>query len=83
MGFVPNKVWGKCVANGAGGVPAMTAWVDGTDVGFTATNPSDPVIASWAKNSTNSIEFTWPIVIDNWIEPRCTVASVSLHLRTL
>ncbi len=24
-----------------------------------------------------AIEFTWPIVIANWIEPRCTVAGIS------
>jgi hypothetical protein len=35
-----------------------------------ANTPNDPIIASWAENSSKSIEFTWPIVIKNWIEPR-------------
>ena len=31
---------------------------------------------AWATNSTASIELTWPIVVRNWIAPRCTLASV-------
>ena len=27
--------------------------------------------------STTSIEFTWPIVLANWIAPRCTIAAIS------
>jgi hypothetical protein len=34
------------------------------------------VPAAWALNSTTAIEFTWPIVVRNWIAPRCTLASV-------
>jgi hypothetical protein len=72
VGFVPNKVWGKCTAGGGPGFPSMTGWVsaDGATVGFMANTPNDPIIASWAENSSKSIEFTWPIVIKNWIEPR-------------
>jgi hypothetical protein len=34
------------------------------------------VPASWSTNSTTAIEFTWPIVVANWIQPRCTIASI-------
>ncbi len=30
---------------------------------------------SWLVN-TQAIELTWPIVLHNWIEPRCTIASI-------
>ena len=60
-------------------MPTFTPWVSTggkgapTAVGFTT---SSPLPASWAKSKPNTIEFAWPIVIRNWIEPRCTVASI-------
>ena len=48
---------------------------DNQTVGFTV---SKPLPAAWA-NSTTAIEFSWPIVIANWIQPRCTIASVDFE----
>ena len=42
-------------------------------VGFTT---SAPLPASWAQSKPGTIELVWPIVIRNWIEPRCTIASI-------
>lgn len=78
VGFVANHTWGHCVLSGVTNssvIPAMRSWVsaDKKTVGFLA---SSPIPAAWLINSTHSIEFTWPIVLKNWIAPRCTVASI-------
>ena len=51
----------------------MTPWQssDGS-VGFSTEND---VPAEWQQN-TEAIEFVWPIVVANWIEPRCCVSSI-------
>ena len=53
---------------------ACTPWstAGAASAGFTCA----AVPPAWAANSTASIEFTWPIVVKNWIAPRCTLASV-------
>ena len=58
-------------------LPNMVPWTsaDGMTNGFVTVNGTFP--AMWSTNSTTSIELTWPIVVANWIEPRCTVASIS------
>ena len=50
----------------------MSMWVGDETSGFIAGN----VPPSWFVNNTASIEFTWPIVLHNWVSPRCTVASM-------
>ena len=89
--FIPNHQWGHCVQEaipgGPGGhgnvanatnMPAMVPWTseDGKTNGFVAINGT-AFPAQWLTSSTTSIEATWPIVVANWIEPRCTVASIS------
>lgn len=61
------------LTNPASALGGLTTWSNaaGTTLGFKAGH----VPAEWANN-TASLEFTWPIVIDNWISPRCTVASI-------
>jgi hypothetical protein len=61
------------------GVFTRWASADNATVGFTT---SKPIPAAWA-NSTTSIEFSWAIVIANWIQPRCTLASVDLATRNI
>lgn len=43
---------------------------------------SRPIPATWAS-STNAIEFAWPIVIANWIMPRCTIAAIDFAARNI
>lgn len=59
----------------------FTRWAsaDNSTVGFTT---SMPIPAAWA-NSTTSIEFSWAVVIANWIQPRCTLASVDFATRNI
>lgn len=60
----------------------MTAWVSasGDSMGYTV---GGSIPAAWAANNTQLIEFTWPIVIANWIAPRCTIASVDVAARNI
>jgi hypothetical protein len=60
----------------------MTAWAasDGSSVGFTTAND---IPAAWLANGTTAIEMRWPVVIANWIEPRCTVASIDAASRNI
>jgi hypothetical protein len=83
VGFKNNVQWGHCehcVCKSENALPLFTPWVSKdakgtpTAVGFTTSGGSLP--GSWANTKPNTIEFVWPIVIRNWIEPRCTVASV-------
>ena len=64
---------------------AMTPWhsADGTSVGFTLAGGGAAVPPSWLLNNTRLIEFVWPIVIANWIEPRCCVGSIEGNNITL
>jgi hypothetical protein len=50
----------------------MKPWVGADSVGYTV----GAVPSSWLFNGTTAIEFTYPIVVKNWISPRCTVASI-------
>ena len=54
----------------------LTPWhsADGMVTGF-ITQHAPPAI--WTENATSSIEFTWPLVVKNWISPRCTIATIS------
>jgi hypothetical protein len=60
---------------------SFTRWTsaDNASVGFTVSGDIPP---SWS-NSTGAIEFSWAIVIANWIQPRCTVASVDFASRNI
>jgi hypothetical protein len=50
----------------------MSLWVGEQTSGFIAGS----VPPAWLVNNTQSIEFTWPVVLHNWVSPRCTVASM-------
>lgn len=81
VGFENNVKWGKCKhcdCKSNNSLPLFSPWViNGSSgpaaIGFTT---SKPLPDSWSKTKPNTIEFVWPIVIQNWIEPRCTVASI-------
>ena len=59
----------------------FTRWTsaDNSSVGFTV---SKDIPLSWAS-STSAIEFSWAVVIANWIQPRCTVAGIDYHTRNI
>jgi hypothetical protein len=98
VGYIPNKQWGHCVKGGgdpfSGGatvnatnIPIMVPWqsADEETFGF-AVAPESHIAtfpAAWAKTSTSSIELTWPVVVKNWIEPRCTIGSISSDLANI
>jgi hypothetical protein len=82
VGFISNHKWGQCEhceCKSENSLPTFTPWVATnqsgapTAVGYTT---SAPLPDSWGKSKANTIEFVWPIVIRNWIEPRCTVATI-------
>lgn len=81
VGFENNVKWGKCEhcdCKSNNSLPIFSPWVvNGSAgpeaIGFTT---SAPLPDSWTKAKPNTIEFVWPIIIQNWIEPRCTVASI-------
>lgn len=51
----------------------MSLWTSPTGaVGYTVGAVPD----AWLFNGTTSLEFTYPIVLQNWVSPRCTVASI-------
>lgn len=60
----------------------MTAWSDGVDVGFST---SLDVPEDWiaAVSSGAAIEMVWPVVIADWMEPRCCIYSISRRNITL
>lgn len=60
--------------NPSASLGGVKPWVsaDRSNAGFIVGN----VPASWLVN-THTIELTWPSVIDNWIEPRCTIANIT------
>lgn len=60
----------------------MTAWNDGVDVGFST---SLDVPEDWisAVSSGAAIELVWPVVIADWMEPRCCIARMSRRNITL
>jgi hypothetical protein len=89
VGFESNVHWGHCEhcpCRSENALPVLTPWVTKgaagtpTAVGYTATaagtGGTTALPSSWAQARPNTIEFVWPIVIRNWIEPRCTVASI-------
>ena len=59
-----------------GSAVSLVPWIspDGS-AGYTVSG-GGPAPPGWATNSTTAIEFTFALVVQNWIEPRCTVASV-------
>lgn len=77
VGFENNVHWGHCehcTCKSENALPVFTPWTNpGVGVGFTT---SAPLPASWGEARAHTIELVWPIVVRNWIEPRCTVASV-------
>jgi hypothetical protein len=60
----------------------MTAWSDGLDVGF-GTEKDVPEEWIAAVNSGAMIEMVWPVVIANWMEPRCCISNISRRNITL
>ena len=68
--------------NPASTLSGMTPWItpDNKTVGYTV---GGRVPTTWMANNTRQIEFTWPIVIRNWISPRCTLASANATTITL
>jgi hypothetical protein len=88
VGFVNNVKWGhceRCECRSENSLPVFTGWVQRTGrqvaVGYTA---SKPVPAAWIKAfKPRTIEFVWPLVIANWIEPRCTIESIQGNNLTL
>jgi hypothetical protein len=88
-GFAPGQavrqLWvagaraSRVVAEAGHAFGTLTPWSNGVP-------PSDPLYAAGftassvpstfaAYFSSMTVELTWPIVIDNWIEPRCVVQS--------
>ena len=43
--------------------------------GTTAGYACGEIPTAWLNN-TRAIEFSWPIVLQNWVAPRCTIASI-------
>jgi len=61
----------------------LTAWTaPGGGVGFTA---AAALPAGFGADAAlvPSIELSWPIVVKNWIQPRCTLAAVDVASRNL
>jgi hypothetical protein len=81
VGFENNVKWGQCEhcdCHSENALPILTPWVEGNNshatVGYTT---ATPLPDSWTTGfKPNTIEFVWPIVIRNWIEPRCTIVSI-------
>jgi hypothetical protein len=53
----------------------MSLWRGSDTIGYITGAAVPP---SWLNNNTASIEFTYPIVLHNWVSPRCTVASIEV-----
>ena len=62
------------VESALGGLSYWEDTENGT-IGFTAGTAALP--QAWSLNSSSAIEFVWPLVINNWISPRCAVAAIS------
>jgi hypothetical protein len=57
-----------------GSALSVEPWVSpGGAAGYTVPGG---IPSTWLSNSTTAIEFTFATVVENWIEPRCTVASI-------
>ena len=72
--------WGQCGGVAPNASFSLTPWIAGnkthpTAVGFLA---GEPLPESWAGAgpNTRAIELAWPVIVHDWIEPRCTVTSV-------
>ena len=92
VGFESNVHWGHCEhchCRSENALPVLMPWVTKgaagtpTAVGYTTTGGTTALPSSWAGSIPNTIEFVWPVVIRNWIEPRCTVASIAGNNITL
>ena len=62
------------LASPAAALGGMALWEGAETVGYVA----GKVPAAWLANNTQAIEFVYPIVLQNWVSPRCTVASIEL-----
>ena len=81
QGSVVRQLWvgGARAARTVLGDPAallrgMALWEGADTVGYIA----GEVPAAWLANNTQAIEFVYPIVLQNWVSPRCTIASIEL-----
>ena len=88
-GVVVRNVWAaghranrSALASPEAVLGEMTAWSDGLDVGFgTEKDVPEEWVAAVASGA--GIEMVWPIVIANWMEPRCCIANISRRNITL
>jgi uncharacterized protein (DUF2249 family) len=61
----------------------MSFWSSGGANGFTTASPLPPAFVAATAGNVRSIELTWPIVVNNWISPRCTLAAVDASANNL
>lgn len=79
-GLPPRRAARSSLQSPAQVLGQMTPWQNSDgEVGF-ATEHDIP--ATWQDN-TQAIEFVWPIVVANWIEPRCCIRSIQVRNITL
>ncbi len=73
VGLSPRRASRSTLQSPAQVLGNMTAWQSSSGlVGFLTERD---VPADWQR-SPHTIEFVWPIVVANWIEPRCCVQSI-------
>jgi hypothetical protein len=79
-GLPPRRATRSTLQSPSQVLGTMTPWhsADGS-VGFTTERD---IPTAWQDNP-HSIEFVWPIVVANWIEPRCCVRNISARNITL
>lgn len=61
------------LSNPAAFLQGLSLWEGAGTIGYTAGS----VPPAWL-NHTTSLEFVYPIVLQNWVSPRCTVAALSV-----
>ena len=61
---------------------ALAPWSGAGGAGFVAAGALPAGFGDDAL-AARSIELSWPVVVDNWISPRCTVASVDAQARNI
>ncbi len=79
-GLPPRRATRSSLESPAQVLGQMTPWQSSDGVVGFATEHDIP--ATWQDN-TQTIEFVWPIVVANWIEPRCCIRSVQSRNITL
>jgi hypothetical protein len=72
-GLPPRRASRSTLESPAQVLGQMTPWQSTS--GFVGFITELDIPTSWQDN-THAIEFVWPIVIANWIEPRCCISSI-------